>query len=213
MVNPKGPPTAEPSVNQTLREFRQLMDERLRAEMARARRGRIVGWIALVFALIAAVATAGLLYYAFYHDLPLLASPSLRAQEIVLVDGAGTDRGYWRVEPDGAARLVMLDGEGNARLKLTLNADGDQALALADGAGTNRVVLSQLLDQSGTLAFADERGTTRTVLGMSANAAASLLFADANGGTRAALGLSPNGEPTFWWPELEDGSGSQGGSR
>lgn len=213
MANPKGPATAEPPVNDTIKEVRHLLDERLRTEMARARRGRAVGWIALVFALIAAVATGGLLYYAFYHDLPLLASPSVRAQEIVLVDGSGADRGYWRVEENGAARLVLLDGEGVPRLKLTLNADGEQALSLADENGTNRVVLGQLLDESGTLAFADGNGTTRAVLGMSAGAAASLLFADRNGGTRAALGISATGEPTFWWPELEEASSPQGGSR
>lgn len=193
-----------PSVPLMLREFRQLLDERVEAEAARARRTRILGWTALVFALLAMVATAGLLYFAFYRSLPVLASPTVNAREVVLVDGEGTQRGTWMVDEDGAARFVMKDRDGVDRLKLTVNADGEQGVSLAGPDGTNRVVLGQLGDGSSTLTFTDPAGTARVVLGMSGGEAGSLLFADRNGGARAALGLSPMGEPTFWWPEDED---------
>jgi hypothetical protein len=200
------------SVHGMLKEFQQVMEERVREETERARRGsRTLAVLALALACLAIGSTAGLLYFAFYQDLPLLTSPSIRAHEIVLVDGAGTERGSWTVDPEGTARLRLVDPDGVERLKLTVRADGEQGISLADGTGTNRVVLGHLADRSSTLAFADDTGVTRAVLGMSPAGASSLLFADAHGGARAALGLSPNGEPTFWWPELfEDGDGSSG---
>jgi hypothetical protein len=199
-----------PSIPVILREFRQLLDERVEAEAKRARRTRLLGWMALALSLVAAVATAGILYFAFYRSLPVLASPSVTAREIVLVDGDGRERGLWTVDDDGAARLVLMDADGVARLKLTLNAEGDQGVSLAGADGTNRVVLGQLGDGSSTLTFADPGGTARVVLGMSGSEAGSLLFADRNGGARAALGLSPMGEPTFWWPEEDDTGAAPG---
>ena len=198
------------SVQELLRDFRSVLDARIQTEARSARRGRRVGWIALFLALVAAVSTSGLLYYAFYRDLPLLTSPSVRAEEIVLVDAQGVERGSWTVDPEGTARLVFKDPSGVDRLKLTLKADGEQGISLADASGGARVVLGYLADQSGTLAFADQAGTTRTVLGMSASEASSLLFADRNGGARAALGLTPTGEPTFWWPEADDPASDTG---
>lgn len=192
------------SVRQTLDEFTERLEERLRLEARRSRRGRIVGWVALLFSLVAAVATSGLLYYAFHQDLPLLTASSLRAREVVLVDGNGIERGRWAVDDEGAVRLVLSDPAGVDRMKMSVRSDGEQGLAMADGEGLNRIVLSHLADRSSTLAFADAAGTTRAVLGMSGGEAASLLFADQNGGARAALGLSAAGEPTFWWPELEE---------
>lgn len=201
--NPTAPSNDTVSVHETLREFHRLLEERIRAEAAKSRRGRILGWMALILALLGLVASGGLLYYAFYQGLPVLTSPSLRAHEIVLVDGAGNDRGRWAVDPDGSARLVLMDADGVDRLKLTLTDDAGQAISLADPTGANRIVLSLLPDEGSSLAFANSEGTTRAVLGTSAADVASLLFADANGGTRAAMGLSPTGEPTFWWPDLE----------
>ncbi len=199
------------SIQGTLDDFRQRMDDRLRAEARRSRRARVLGWSALILALAAAVSTGGLLYFAFHQDLPLLTATSLRAREVVLVDRQGVERGYWAVDEQGAARLVLVDPNGVERMRLTVRADGEQGLSMADEKGANRVVLSHLSDRSSSLAFADAVGTTRAVLGMSAGDAASLLFADANGGARAALGLSATGTPTFWWPELEESAGAPAG--
>jgi hypothetical protein len=200
------------SVRAMFEEFQHVQDRRVEEQMARSRRkGRVLGWSALVLAVLAAASTGALLYFAFYHDLPLLAAPSIRAEEVVLVDGGGTERGHWTVDEDGAGRLLFMDADGNPRLKLTVRADGEQGVSLADENGTNRVVLGFLSDRSSTLAFADSSGVTRAVLGMSPAGAASLLFADEAGGPRAALGLSPNGEPTFWWPELDVTDESSGG--
>jgi hypothetical protein len=188
-----------------LATIRHLVDERVRAATAAAsRRVRLLSWVAMVFALVALGASAALAYYTFYYGLPGMVSPSIRAREVVLVDRAGAERGYWRVDGDGTARLTMADPQGVGRLRLTVRADGEQAFALADGQGAARVALAVLDDNSANLAFADGRGQTRTVLGLSAVGAASLLFTDQQGGTRAALGIDPDGSPTFWWPDGEE---------
>jgi hypothetical protein len=200
----QGPPAVD------LATLRQLVDSRVQAATAAAaRRGRIMGAVALVFALLALGLTGALAYYTYYHGLPGITSPSIRAHEVVLVDRAGAERGFWRVDREGTARLSLMDPAGVERLRLTVRADGEQALALADDAGAARIALAVLDDHSANLAFADGRGQTRTVLGLSAAGAGSLLFTDQMGGTRAALGIGPDGAPTFWWPEL-DGNGAAG---
>ncbi len=197
-----------------VREFRDLVSERVRVETAAIRRRmRILGWMAVVIALLAAAGAGGVLYYAFYHGLPILTSPSIRTREVVLMGENGSARGYWRVDDEGTARFVMTDPRGVDRLKLTLRANGEQGVSLADSTGAARVVLGFLDDQSGTLGFADERGQTRGVFGLTPDGESSLLFADQNGGTRAVLGVRGDGSPEFWWPALNETQGdSAGGS-
>lgn len=190
-------------VPELLRDFKQVLDARMDIEASRARAARRLAIVAMTMAILAATVTGGLLYFAFYQGLPVLTSPSLRAQEMVLVDANGAERGSWRVDAHGTTRLVLTDGEGVDRLRLTLNQTGEQGISLSDATGAVRLVISHLDDQSSTLAFADASGTTRAVMGMSGGEAASLLFADRNGGTRAALGVEPTGEPVFWWPGFE----------
>jgi hypothetical protein len=196
--------TDEDAVALDLATIDRLVDERVRAATARMRRrGRVLGWVAIVFAVLALGASAALAYYTFYYGLPGLTSPSIRANELVLVDRAGQERGYWRVDGEGTVRLTLADPRGVDRLRLTVRSDGEQALALADEGGAARVALAVLDDNTANLAFADQRGQTRTVLGLSALGGASLLFADQHGATRAALGVEADGVPTFWWPNVE----------
>ena len=190
-------------VPELLREFKQVLDARMDVEARRARSARRLAILAAALAILTLAATGGLLYFAFYQDLPVLTSPSVRAQEMVLVDADGVQRGSWRVDPSGTARFVLTDAEGVDRLRLTLNETGEQGISLSDATGAVRLVISHLDDQSSTLAFADASGTTRAVMGMSGGEAASLLFADRNGGTRAALGMEATGEPVFWWPGID----------
>jgi hypothetical protein len=188
-----------------LATLRQLVDDRVRERTAATtRRVRLLSALALVFALLALGASGGLAYYVIYYGLPGITAPSIRAHELVLVDRTGQERGTWRVDREGTARLTMVDPRGVDRLRLTVRADGEQAVALADGTGAARVALAVLDDNAANLAFADARGQTRTVLGLSAAGAASLLFTDQAGGPRAAMGLGADGSPTFWWPDMED---------
>ncbi|NIP80874.1 MAG: hypothetical protein GWM90_17320 [Gemmatimonadetes bacterium] len=203
----------ENHVPDMLRELRRILDERLKIERATLnRKVRVISWTALILALVALVGTGGLVYYALYHQLPAVTSPSLRTHELVLVGPEGDERGYWRVDDEGTARLVLRDPDGVDRLKLTLRSNGEQGVSFADSTGSARVVLGYLDDGSMTLAFADARGQTRTVLGLAPDEASSLLFADPNGGTRAVLGVESDGTPTFWWPSLttsaEPGNGN-----
>ncbi len=198
-----------------VREFRDLVSERVRVETAAIRRRmKVLGWFAVVLALVAAAGTAGVLYYAFYQGLPVLTSPTVRTREVVLMGADGKARGYWRVDEEGAARFALTDPRGVDRLKLTLKTNGEQGVSMADSTGAARVVLGFLDDQSGTLGFADGRGQTRGVLGLTPDGETSLLFADQNGGTRAVLGVRADGEPEFWWPALQQGqTDTAGGSR
>lgn len=196
--------TDEDAVAPDLATINHLVDERVRAATTEIRRrGRLLGWLAIVFALVALGASAALAYYTFYYGLPGMTSPSIRAREVVLVDRAGQERGYWRVDREGTVRLTLADQEGVDRVRLTVRSDGEQALALADGSGAARVALALLDDDTANLAFADQRGQTRTVLGLSSLGGASLLFTDQHGATRAALGVEADGTPTFWWPSVE----------
>jgi hypothetical protein len=188
-----------------LATVRRMVDEQVRAATRSAtRRVRFLGGIALVLGVVALATTAALAYYTYYHGLPGITSPSIRTHQLVLVDRAGQERGFWRVDGEGTVRLSLADPAGVDRLRLTVRADGEQALALADGAGAARAVLAVLDDNSANLAFADARGQTRTVLGLAGTGAASLLFTDQLGGTRAALGLGADGAPTFWWPDGDE---------
>lgn len=205
-MDDKTEPTQLPP--ELVREFRELVSERVRIEAAGLkRRGRFLPWLSLFLALVALVAAGGVLYYAFYRTLPVATSPTLKTREVVLVGRDGKERGSWRVDDDGTARLVMTDTRGVDRLKLTLRANGEQGVSMADSTGAARVVVGFLDDQSGTVAFADARGQTRSVLGLTPDGETSLLFADQNGGTRAVLGVKADGSPEFWWPALNEDQG------
>jgi hypothetical protein len=131
---PGGGATSEPAALD-LATLRQMVDERVRRATAVAnRRVRLLSALALIFALVAIATSGALAYYTYYYGLPGITSPSIRAHEVVLVDRAGNERGFWRVDSEGTARLAMVDPAGVDRLRLTVRADGEQALALADGA-------------------------------------------------------------------------------
>jgi hypothetical protein len=208
--------TAAPAATATpaghdLALIRQMVDQRVReATAAASRRVRVLSWVAVVFALVALGTSAALAYYTYYYGLPGITSPSIRAHELILVDRAGNERGFWRVDREGTTRLSMADPQGVDRLRLTVRADGEQAVALADGSGAARIALAVLDDGAANLAFADARGQTRTVLGLSATGSASLLFTDQLGGARAAMGIGADGSPTFWWPDMGNGRNGNG---
>lgn len=205
------PPEPTTATGPDLTTMRQLVDERTRAHVGEAnRRVKVLSWVAMALAVVALAATGALAYYTYYHGLPGITSPSIRANEMVLVDRSGQERGYWRVDEEGTARMTLVDPEGVERLRLSVRADGEQAVALADGAGAARLVLALLEDNSANVAFADARGQTRTVLGLSSAGAASLLFTDPMGGTRGALGVAADGSPTFWWPETDENDAGGG---
>lgn len=198
-----------PGLQELLSDVRRIFDERLKQETARLeKRARRIARVAIAAAILAMLMTGGLTYYVVYGTFPATTSPTLRARELVLVGPGGQERGYWRVDQEGTARLVMVDPNGVDRLKLTLRANGEQGVSMADSTGSARVVLGYLDDGSTTLAFADERGQTRSVLGLAPSEGASLLFADANGGTRAIMGVDRDGAPTFWWPSVVETTGA-----
>jgi hypothetical protein len=201
--------TADPTPAMDMATFRQMVDERVEHATARAnRRVRVLSGLAILLGVLALGATGALAYYTYYHGMPGVVSPSIQTREVVLVDRAGVQRGYWRVDAEGTMRLALADPDGVERLRLTVRADGEQAIAIADGAGAARVALAVLQDNSANLAFADGRGQTRSVLGLTEAGAASLLFTDPMGGARAALGVGADGSPEFWWPELGNGGGA-----
>lgn len=201
-----------PAVPELLTDFRRILDERLRQENAQLKKSaRRASRMAIVLAVLAILMAGGVGYYAIFHAMPGLTAPSFRTREVVLVGPNDQERGYWRVDDEGTARLVMADRDGVERLKLTLRENGEQGVSMADSTGAARVVLGYLDDGSATLAFADRRGQTRTVLGLAPNEESSLVFADPNGGTRAIMGVERDGAPIFWWPsaatsEPADGS-------
>jgi hypothetical protein len=192
-----------PELKELLRNFRIILDERLKheAESIKASTRRLV-YAALAMGLLAVGVGGAVGFYAVSSSLPGMTSSSLRTQELVLMGPDGRERGSWSVDNEGTSRLVMTDPAGMDRLKLTLRANGEQGVSMADSTGSPRIVLGFLDDGSGTLAFANERGQTRSVLGLAPNEESSLVFADPNGGTRAIMGVASDGTPMFWMPSV-----------
>lgn len=193
--------------NEEAKARMQAMEDRLMRRISRLERSRRrSGWMtgALLVALIGSTAVSS----AMIFDPSLVGSgqseSAVRAQQFVLEDAEGNQRGLWQLAEDGTVRLSIHDAAGQGRLNLAVLADGAPGISFVDEVDRRRVVLGLLPDQTSTLVFADGGGVARAVLGVSETGSSSLLFADADGVSRVSLGLDASGAGGFVLPQAEE---------
>jgi len=189
-----------PTAPEIIRDFELVLEDRLKEERRRRKKGERLGRLGLGLAFAAILVSALMAYTLYDRRGPGINTGILRAGEIRLVDGEGRLRGRWQVLPGGAARLSFLDEAGAVRMRLTLLENGAQGITLADARGEGRVVLSLEGSEGSRLTFADAAGRPRTVLGLSPQDDGTLLFADEGGTPRVALGLEQLGRALFVLP-------------
>lgn len=177
-----------------IREVEAFLDRRLTIVESRTRSrwpARLSG-IGLAVALTAlAVATLG----SGPSDGPW-AVDSLAAEEIVLRDSDGVERGRLTTGDGGEALLSLSDREGRERIRLTVLADGSPGVTISDPDAKPRAVLGYLPDGTTNLVFADAEGTSRAVFGVQPDGSTQALFADRSGAIRTLVGVGANGEPS-----------------
>lgn len=121
---------------------------------------------------------------------------SLSAQEVVLRDAEGVERGRLATDAKGRAELSLSDREGRERIRLTVLADGSPGLTISDPDGHPRAVLGYLADGTTNLVFADAKGTSRAVFGLEPDGSAQAVFADKGGTIRTLVGVGSDGVPS-----------------
>ena len=189
-----------PTAPEIIRDFELVLEDRLKEDRRRRKKGERLGKLSLVLALAALLICALMGYTLYDRRGPGINSGVVRTGELRLVDGQGRLRGRWQVLPGGATRLGFLDEAGVVRMRLTLLENGAQGITLADARGEGRVVLSLEGSDGSRLTFADAAGRPRTVLGLSPQDDGTLLFADEGGTPRVAMGLEQLGRALFVLP-------------
>jgi hypothetical protein len=106
---------------------------------------------------------------------------SLEAEQFILRDRDGTERGAMGITPDGAAGLNLVDAKGHTRITLDISADGSPGLDFYDSQG--RLGATFALGPTGTpgLGLYDASGKLRTSLDVPAPNTPGLGFYHENG--------------------------------
>lgn len=91
---------------------------------------------------------------------------TLVAQEILLQDGDGVERGRLVTDSTGRALLSLSDRDGRERIRLTVLADGSPGVTIHDPEARPRAVLGYLPDGTTNLVFTDREGSIRTLVGV-----------------------------------------------
>jgi len=121
----------------------------------------------------------------------------IRAENIILVDKAGTIRAGLTVGADGKAGLVLADEEGRILAGLGVTPDGSPGLALADKDGVRRAGLAIASDGTVRLDLTDKKGQPRAELAV-LDYGSPVLFLRGNDGTpRALFGFMGDLSPTI----------------
>jgi hypothetical protein len=154
--------------------------------------GRRLLWIGLVVALV----TQGVVFTAVVRRDGAWTVETLSAEEIVLRDAEGFERGRLITDSDGRAELALSDRDGQPRIRLTVLGDGSPGVTINDARARPRVVLGSLADGTTNLVVADAEGTSRAVFGVEPNGSAQALFADRTGVIRTLVGVDADGVPS-----------------
>jgi len=121
----------------------------------------------------------------------------IRAENIILVDKAGTIRAGLTVGADGKAGLVLADDEGRIRAGLGVTPDGSPGLALADKEGVRRAGLAIAADGTVRLDLTDKKGQPRAELAVLDYGSPVLFLRGPDGTPRALFGFMGDLSPTI----------------
>jgi len=117
------------------------------------------------------------------------------AQEIVLRDADGVERGRLATDSQGRAQLALSDRNGRERIRLSVLADGSPGVTISDSDAKPRAVLGYLADGTANLVFADGQGISRAVFGLEPDGSTQAVFADQSGTVRTLVGVGADGVP------------------
>jgi hypothetical protein len=122
----------------------------------------------------------------------------VKAEQFVLVDRSGTQRGVMQVA-DGTSSLALNDGDGHNRAELHVKKEGGSSVTFYDQAGNRRIEVGQSPSGSAGLAiFASGGG--RQIAAVSAAGSGETgftLYDPTTGRARAGLGVAADGEPAL----------------
>ena len=205
-----GGPAVETAVESDyrLREVEARLDRRLSVVESRGgRSGMVAGLLGmgLVFTL---AALAFVLTTVVPRD-GAWAVNSVTAEEIVLRDAEGIERGRLATDSDGQTQLTLSDHDGRERIRLTVLPDGSPGVTISDPEARRRAVLGYLPDGTTNLVFADEDGISRAVVGLEADGSTQALFSDHSGAVRTMVGVGADGEPSVSTFEARSAGGTQ----
>lgn len=124
---------------------------------------------------------------------------SVSAEQFVLVNEKGAQRGLMQVTGRGAADLQLMDANGHNRAEFRVAADGAAGLSFFDQNGVRRVVVGGASRGSNGIAVYGSDGRRQlATLAVSANDEARLtLYDPASGRARAGLGVTADGQPAL----------------
>ncbi len=125
-------------------------------------------------------------------------SRTVKAQEFVLLDKAGTQRGVMEVTERGTADLGLMDGSGHNRAEFRVAKDGGAAVAFYDQNAARRVVVGETPTGRNGIAIYASGGRQLATLSVSDNDESSLtLYDPTTGRARVGLGVTSTGAPAL----------------
>src|SRR6185295_8508076 len=159
-----GLPTTPEQLRRLMHELERGLVNRIQDLERETRRYRRL-WIAMVivFAIVLGLGAA-LVMMAGRHSLPGQVADVVEARQFQIRDEAGTVRGAWGIDQDGALRLTLLAPNSKSAVTMTVLKGGAPGLTFSDTSGRARGVLALLPDETLSLTFADRSGMTRGVL-------------------------------------------------
>jgi hypothetical protein len=121
---------------------------------------------------------------------------TIKAQQFVLVDKDGAERGAMEVTADGTADLGLMDATGRNRGEFQVTKQGTAAVALYDQHGAQRVVVGEPVAGRRGVAIYGSNGRQLALLSVTDNNESNLtLYDPSTGRARVGLGVTPEGEP------------------
>jgi hypothetical protein len=124
---------------------------------------------------------------------------SVSAEQFVLVNEKGAQRGVMQVTKRGAADLQLMDANGRDRAEFRVTADGAAGVNFYDQNGARRVVVGGASPgPSGIAVYGSDGRRQVATLAVSANDEARLtLYDPTSGRARAGLGVTADGQPAL----------------
>jgi hypothetical protein len=122
----------------------------------------------------------------------------VKAEQFVLVDRSGTQRGALQVA-DGTASLALNDGDGRNRAELRVRKEGASSVTFYDQAGNRRIEVGQSPSgRAGLAIFASGGGRQIAAVSAAENGETGFtLYDPTTGRARAGLGVAADGEPAL----------------
>lgn len=176
-----------------IREVEARLDRRLTLVESRGRSGWAARFLGAGF--VVSLAALAIVLLKLVPSDGAWSVDSVSAEQIVLHDADGIERGRLGTDANGRAQLTLSDREGRERIRLTVLPDGSPGVTISDPDARPRAVLGYLPDGTTNLVFADAQGTSRAVLGVEPDGSTQALFADVTGAIRTRVGVGADGEP------------------